>query len=45
MWAADAVGGRVVRIAEGGAIADEVTAPEGLGVFACMLGGTTAGRC
>jgi sugar lactone lactonase YvrE len=38
-WAADAVGGRVVRVAQGGAIVDEVAAPEGLGVFACMLGG------
>jgi sugar lactone lactonase YvrE len=39
VWAADAIGGRVVRVAEGGAIVDEVAAPEGLGVFACMLGG------
>jgi sugar lactone lactonase YvrE len=39
VWAADAVGGRVVRVAQGGAIVDEVAAPEGLGVFACMLGG------
>ncbi|MGY1764286.1 SMP-30/gluconolactonase/LRE family protein [Geodermatophilus sp. SYSU D00779] len=37
--AADAVGGRVVRVEQGGAIVDEVAAPEGLGVFACMLGG------
>ncbi|SNS42384.1 Sugar lactone lactonase YvrE [Geodermatophilus saharensis] len=39
VWAADAVGGRVVRVAEGGEILDAVAAPEGLGVFACMLGG------
>src|SRR3712207_2264647 len=39
VWAADAVGGRVVRVAQGGAIVDEVAAPQGLGVFACMLGG------
>src|SRR3712207_5981124 len=39
VWAADAVGGRVVRVAQGGAIVDEVATPEGLGVFACMLGG------
>lgn len=45
VWAADEVGRRVVRMAEGGEIVDEVAAPEGLGVFACMLGGTTAGRC
>lgn len=24
---------------EGGAVVDEVAAPEGLGIFACMLGG------
>ena len=39
LWVADAVGGRVVRVAPGGAIVDEVTAPDGLGVYACMLGG------
>jgi sugar lactone lactonase YvrE len=39
IWAADAVGGRVARIAPGGAIVDEVKAPEGMGVFACALGG------
>jgi sugar lactone lactonase YvrE len=39
IWAADAVGSRVVRVAEGGAILDEVAAPSGLGVYACMLGG------
>lgn len=39
IWAADGVGGRCIRVAEGGAIVDEVRAPGGLGVFACMLGG------
>ena len=39
IWAADATGGRCARIAPGGAVVDEVKAPEGLGVFACMLGG------
>ena len=39
VWSADAIGGRVARIAPGGAIVDEVAAPDGLGVFACMLGG------
>ena len=39
VWAADAVGGRAVRIAPGGEVVDEVRAPEGLGVFACALGG------
>ena len=37
--AADAVGGRVARVAPGGAIVDEIAAPEGMGVFACALGG------
>jgi sugar lactone lactonase YvrE len=39
IWAADAIGARCIRVAPGGAIVDEVRAPEGLGVFACMLGG------
>lgn len=39
IWAADAVGARCARVAEGGAIVDEIAAPEGLGIFACMLGG------
>jgi sugar lactone lactonase YvrE len=38
VWAADAVGGRAVRVREGGEVVDEVRA-DGLGVFACMLGG------
>jgi sugar lactone lactonase YvrE len=37
IWSADAVGGRVARLAPGGAIVEEIQAP--LGVFACMLGG------
>jgi sugar lactone lactonase YvrE len=39
IWAADGIGGRCIRVAQGGAIADEIRPPEGLGVFACMLGG------
>jgi sugar lactone lactonase YvrE len=39
IWSADAVGGRVARLAPGGEIVDEIHGPEGLGVFACMLGG------
>jgi sugar lactone lactonase YvrE len=39
IWSADGVGGRAARIARGGEIVQEVHAPEGLGVFACMLGG------
>ena len=37
MWAADALGGRVLRVRPGGEIAEEI-AP-GTGVFACALGG------
>jgi sugar lactone lactonase YvrE len=43
IWAADAFGNRCVRVAEGGAIVDEIRSPDGLGVYACMLGGE-AGR-
>ena len=39
IWSADGVGGRAGRIAPGGEIVQEVHAPGGLGVFACMLGG------
>lgn len=39
LWVADAMGGRAVRVAPGGAIVEEVHAPAGLGVFACALGG------
>ena len=39
IWSADALGGRCCRVAEGGEILDEIAAPEGLGIFACMLGG------
>jgi len=39
IWSADEVGARCVRLAPGGAIVDEVTAPAGLNCFACMLGG------
>jgi sugar lactone lactonase YvrE len=39
IWAADAVGARCARVAQGGEIVDEIKAPEGLGIFACMLGG------
>ncbi|GAA5062020.1 sugar lactone lactonase YvrE [Thermocatellispora tengchongensis] len=37
LWVADAVGGRVVRLREGGEILDEIT--PGTAVFACALGG------
>jgi len=39
IWAADAVGNRCIRVAEGGEVTDEIPAPDGLGIFACMLGG------
>ncbi len=37
LWIADALGGRLLRVREGGEIVDEVGV--GSGVFACMLGG------
>jgi sugar lactone lactonase YvrE len=37
LWIADAVGGRLLRVKEGGEIADELQ--PGSGVFACALGG------
>ena len=39
LWAADGIGGRCIRVARGGDIVDEIRAPEGLGIFARMLGG------
>jgi sugar lactone lactonase YvrE len=39
IWAADEAGARCIRIAPGGAIVDELPTPEGLGCFACALGG------
>jgi sugar lactone lactonase YvrE len=39
IWAADEAGGRCIRVAPGGAIVDEVRTPDGLGCFACALGG------
>jgi sugar lactone lactonase YvrE len=39
IWAADEAGGRCIRIAPGGTIVDEIWTPEGLGCFACALGG------
>jgi sugar lactone lactonase YvrE len=39
IWAADAIGRRCIRVAPGGEIVDEIAAPDGLGFFACMLGG------
>ncbi len=39
VWAANALGAAVCRVAPGGRIVDEIAMPEGLGVFACGLGG------
>jgi sugar lactone lactonase YvrE len=39
VWAANALGAAVCRVAPGGRIVDEVAMPDGLGVFACGLGG------
>lgn len=38
VWVADAAHGRLIRVAEGGRILEE-RKTEGVGVFACMLGG------
>ena len=37
IWAADALGGRVLRVREGGEVLEEIS--PGTGVFACALGG------
>jgi sugar lactone lactonase YvrE len=39
VWSADALGGRLLRIAPTGDVVEELAAPAGLGFFACMLGG------
>jgi sugar lactone lactonase YvrE len=39
IWAANALGGVLCRVAPGGQIVEEVAMPDGLGVFACGLGG------
>jgi sugar lactone lactonase YvrE len=39
IWAADEIGARCVRVAPGGEIVAELSAPEGFTCFACMLGG------
>jgi sugar lactone lactonase YvrE len=39
VWAANALAGALCRVAPGGRIVEEVAMPEGLGVFACGLGG------
>ena len=39
VWVADGFGKRVVRVAPGGGIVDEIAAPGELGVYACALGG------
>lgn len=39
VWAANALGGPISRVAPGGQIVQEIAVPDGLGVFACGLGG------
>ncbi len=39
IWAANALGGVLCRVAPGGEIVEEIPMPDGLGVFACGLGG------
>ena len=38
VWVADAMHGRLIRVAEGGHVLEELKT-DGMGVFACMLGG------
>ena len=48
IWCADAFGKRCVLVEEGGRVVEEIPAPDGLGVYACMLGGpdgTTLLQC
>ena len=48
IWCADAFGKRCVLVEEGGRLVEEIEAPDGLGVYACMLGGpngTTLLQC
>src|ERR687886_797774 len=39
IWVADGFHGRVARVAPGGAVVGELRGPDGMGVFACALGG------
>lgn len=39
IWCADALGRRCLLVAGGGTVVQELPVPDGLGVFACMLGG------
>ena len=39
IWMADAMGNRCLRVAPGGEIVEEIAGPDGLGVYACQLGG------
>ena len=45
IWAADALGNRLVRVAEGQGVVEEILGPNGLGVYACMLGGPDGTTC
>ena len=38
IWSADEINARCVRLAPGGEIVEEISMPDGLDVFACMLG-------
>jgi sugar lactone lactonase YvrE len=40
VWLADALNGRVARIAEGKGIVAEIKAPDGRGLYSCTLGGS-----
>lgn len=41
VWVADALHGRVLRVAEGGEIRQEIKASDGYGLYSCALGGPT----
>ncbi|MGM5069130.1 SMP-30/gluconolactonase/LRE family protein [Rhodococcus qingshengii] len=40
IWAADVKNAKCIRVLPGGKIVDEIPAPQGQNIFACMLGGT-----
>lgn len=39
LWVSDGFQPRLLRVAPGGEIVDEITPPDGMGVYACALGG------
>jgi sugar lactone lactonase YvrE len=39
LWVSEPISERCIRVTKGGAVVDEIAAPAGTNVFACMLGG------